>query len=402
VKIALDVRRIHDFGVGTYIRNLLQAIAEQQSPHQFHLICGTHDRSQLPALPDNFRLEIYDRRDSSRMDHFGLPRLIRRLRVDLTHIPFHRVPLFMPRPYVVTIHDLSSLFYDDATGILHSAHVFRLKHGLRRAARIIAVSGATRRDVVNLVPAAGDNVRLIYNAPDPQFLPQQGHSGRTGAGEPAAAARERHRILERYQIRYPFLLYAGSIRPQKNIPRLIEAFAVVRQKLENHGGYKDLRLIIIGDDISRYPNVRRAVIQSRVENCVRFLGFIPLETLRVFHELATAFVFPSLYEGFGLPPLEAMASGTPVIASQVSSLPEVVGGAAMLVNPENVFDIARGITEVLLNAELREELITKGRRQAARFSWARTASEVLSVYGEAARTPGPSPEIQTVTAADAL
>ena len=94
------------------------------------------------------------------------------------------------------------------------------------------------------------------------------------------------------------------------------------------------------------------MIHSRVEHCVRFLGFIPLDTLRIFHELATAFVFPSLYEGFGLPPLEAMASGTPVIASPVSSLPEVVGGAAMLVNPENVFDIARGITEVLLNDKL--------------------------------------------------
>jgi glycosyltransferase involved in cell wall biosynthesis len=109
-----------------------------------------------------------------------------------------------------------------------------------------------------------------------------------------------------------------------------------------------------------------------------------MDTLRVFHELATAFVFPSLYEGFGLPPLEAMASGTPVIASSVSSLPEVVGGAAMLVNPENVFDIARGITEVLLDDKLRQDLITKGRRQAASFSWTRTAEEVVRLYEELA------------------
>ena len=384
MKIALDVRRIRDFGVGTYIRNLLQAMAACNSPHEFHLICSAEDQPQIPELPGNFQIEIYNRRDSSRADHFGLPRFLARLGVDLTHIPFHRVPLMMRQPYVVTIHDLSSLFYDDATGMLHAARIFRLKHGLERAARIIAVSGATQRDVINLVPQSADRVRLIYNAPDPQFLER--HTSQSGArADAAATARERHRILERYQIRYPFLLYAGSIRPQKNIPRLIEAFAVVRQKLEDHGGYNNLRLIVIGDDISRYPNVRRAMIQSRVEQSVRFLGFVPLETLRVFHELATAFVFPSLYEGFGLPPLEAMASGTPVIASQVSSLPEVVGGAAMLVNPENVFDIARGITEVLLNAQLREELITKGRRQAARFSWARTASEVLAVYEDACR-----------------
>ena len=143
---------------------------------------------------------------------------------------------------------------------------------------------------MNLVPEAAERIRLIYNAPGPLVSAAPA----TDCREPTApdAARERHRILERYQIRYPFLLYAGSIRPQKNIPRLIEAFAVARSGLENHRGYRDLRLIIIGDEISRHPDVRRAVIHSRVEHCVRFLGFIPFETLRIFHELATAFVFP--------------------------------------------------------------------------------------------------------------
>ncbi|MDP9171617.1 MAG: glycosyltransferase family 4 protein [Acidobacteriota bacterium] len=381
MKIAIDVRRIRDFGVGTYIRNLLQALAGLGADHQYDLICCAEDRPQFSGLPPNFRTVIYNRRDSSRLDHLDLPRLLHGLGAAVTHIPFHRVPLLMPKPYLVTIHDLSSLFFDDASGLLHAARTFRLRRGLERAGRIIAVSGATQRDVINLVPTAEDRIRLIYSAPDPQFMERRLPSdARTGG--PEAAARERHRILERYQIRYPFLLYAGSIRKQKNIPRLIEAFAVARSSLEGHVAYKDLRLIIIGDEISRHPDVRRAVIQSRVESCVRFLGFIPFDTLRIFHELATAFVFPSLYEGFGLPPLEAMASGTPVIASAVSSLPEVVGGAAMLVNPENVFDIARGITEVLLNDGLRESMILKGRKQAASFSWPRTAREVLDLYEE--------------------
>lgn len=386
MNIAIDVRRVRDFGVGTYIRNLLQALAAAGTKHHYHLICSQEDRPQFAELPSNFEAIVHARRDSSRLDHFELPRLIRRLRTDVTHIPFHRVPLFLEKPYAVTIHDLSSLFYDDASGLLHVVRGFRLRRGLERAGGIIAVSGATQRDVMNLVPEAAARVRLIYNAPDPLFLERRlpNGGGTFGAED---VSRERHRILERYQIRYPFLLYSGSIRPQKNIPRLIEAFAVARSALENHGGYRDLRLIIIGDEISRHPDVRRAVIHSRVEHCVRFLGFIPFETLRVFHELATAFVFPSLYEGFGLPPLEAMASGTPVIASAVSSLPEVVGGAAMLVNPENVFDIARGITEVLLNDELREELIVKGRKQAAKFSWARTAEGVLKLYEELAARP---------------
>lgn len=380
MKIAIDTRRIRDFGVGTYIRNLLHAIAAADTEHSYVLICPPADEPLYADLPPNFETVPYARRDSSRMDHFELPQLIERLRADVTHIPFHRVPLFLPKPYAVTIHDLSSLFYDEAKGLLHAARTFRLRRGLERAGGIIAVSGSTQRDVMSLCPEAAERVRLIYNAPDPLFV--------RGASEVDGDARERTRILERYQIRYPFLLYAGSIRPQKNIPRLIEAFAVARSGLENHPEYRDLRLIVIGDEISRHPDVRRAVIHSRVEHCVRFLGFIPLETLRIFHELAKAFVFPSLYEGFGLPPLEAMACGTPVIASAVSSLPEVVGGAAMLVNPENVFDIARGIIEVLLDETLRAELIAKGRGQAARFSWAKTAEEVLRLYEELASSRG--------------
>jgi glycosyltransferase involved in cell wall biosynthesis len=379
VKIAIDVRRIRDFGVGTYIRNLLQAFAAAAPQHQYRLICSPEDRPEFAQLPANFETVLHSPKDSSRLDHIALPRLLHALAPDVTHIPFHRVPLLMRKPYVVTVHDLGSLFFDDASGMLHAARSFRLRRGLERAAAVISVSAATQRDVTNLVPTAADRITLIYNAPDPQFLERR-VAPDSGDSAPQAAARERHRILERYQIRYPFLLYAGSIRPHKNIPRLIEAFAVVRSKVENHRGYRNLRLIIIGDEISRHPDVRRAVISSRVEECVRFLGFVPFDTLRIFHEMATAFVFPSLYEGFGLPPLEAMASGTPVIASAVSSLPEVVGGAAMLVNPEIVFDIARGITEVLLNDKLREELIVKGRKQAARFSWARTADEVLRVY----------------------
>jgi len=193
------------------------------------------------------------------------------------------------------------------------------------------------------------------------------------------------RILDRYQIHYPFLLYAGRTNPQKNIQRLVEAFAVVRGQLSEDPLYKDLRLIIIGDGISRYPALRHAVMKSRVEQVVRFLGFVPIETLRVFYQAAAAFVFPSLYEGFGLPPLEAMACGTPVVTSRVSSLSEVVGDAAAIINPENVFDIARGIRETLLDLDFRRGLIRKGFEQMKRFSWADTAARVLETYKEVAR-----------------
>jgi glycosyltransferase involved in cell wall biosynthesis len=275
----------------------------------------------------------------------------------------------------VTVHDLANLLFEweEYSRLRIQLRRFRLKRGLARASRVMAVSEATRRDVELLAGVPPHRLRMIYNAPDPGFF-EPDHAG---------ADEARGRIMERYQIQRPFLLYAGNIRRHKNIPRLVEAFAVLRCEFENHPEYRDLRLVIIGDNISEYPAVRQAVIRSRAEHVVRFLGFVPFETLRYFYQSAAAFVFPSRYEGFGLPPLEAMACGTPVVTSNVSSLPEVVGDAAILVNPENVFDIVRGIRDVLLDEPLRATLICKGREQAARFSWSRTARQVLEIYQEA-------------------
>jgi glycosyltransferase involved in cell wall biosynthesis len=372
--IAIDARRIRNFGIGTYIRSLVHALAVIDSANQYTLVSGPGDVRTLAGLPENFRTVVYKRNDESALDNLTFPLFLRRLAPDLVHIPLNRVPLLMIRPYVVTIHDMANLFYEEGSSKFRmQIRRFRFRRGLMRANRVIAVSEATRRDVENLMGVPPERISRVYNAPDPGFLEHR-------PGDPE----EQQRIMERYQIHYPFLLYAGNIRRHKNIPRLVEAFAVVREQLANHEVYRDLHLVIIGDTISQYPAVRQAVIKSRVEQLVRFFGFVPFETLRCFYERAAAFVFPSRYEGFGLPPLEAMACGTPVVTSNVSSLPEVVGDAAVLVNPENVFDIARGVRDVLLNEQLREDLVRRGREQASRFSWERTARQVLEIYAEAA------------------
>ncbi|HEV3332123.1 MAG TPA: glycosyltransferase family 1 protein [Bryobacteraceae bacterium] len=372
--IVIDARRMRDFGIGTYIRSLVHALGLIDHKNQYTLVSGPSDARTLTSLPENFRTAIYGRPDTRPLDHVMFPVFLHSLAPDLVHIPLNRIPLLMVRPYVVTVHDMSSLlfeFHGSETRMRLRRELFR--RGLMRASRVIAVSEATRRDLQNLLGVPLEHVRRVYNAPDPEFLAHRDESD----------GQERLRILERYQISYPFLLYAGNIRPHKNVPRLVEAFAVVRDQLSSHPIYKDLRLIIIGDTISQYPSVRQAVIKSRTESVVRFLGFVPFDTLRCFYEAAAAFVFVSRYEGFGLPPIEAMACGTPVVTSNVSSLPEVVGDAAVQVNPENVFEIARGIREVLLDEDLRATLIRCGRDQAARFSWERTAREVLAIYGEA-------------------
>jgi len=382
-KAVIDVRRVRDFGIGTYIRNLVQALGALDKVNRYFLAGVAEDQKVLGSLPSNFQFAPCARSDDDPWDNIAFPLFLRRFHADLVHIPLNRVPLLMAKPYVVTIHDMASLLFDRRSGLRMNLRRYRFRRGLQRADRVIAVSEATRRDVQKELGIPADRVRVVYNAPDPEFFAHRPVKDARAAG-PEGRSRDLQRILERYQIHYPFLLYAGNIRKQKNIPRLVDAFAVVRQRLREHPVYKDLHLIIIGDEISQNPEVRRAVIQGRVEAAVRFLGFVPFDTLRNFFEAAAAFVFPSLYEGFGLPPLEAMASGTAVITSGVSSLPEVVGDAALLVNPENVFDIARGIKEVLLDDELRQTLIRRGRVQAAKFSWERAAREVLAIYREIA------------------
>jgi glycosyltransferase involved in cell wall biosynthesis len=195
-------------------------------------------------------------------------------------------------------------------------------------------------------------------------------------------------LAERYQITYPFLLYAGRISPHKNLVRIIEAFSALKAELEKQSQYPDLKLIIIGDELSKHPDLRRTVVRGGVQNDVRFMGFVPIEVLRIFYDLAKIFVFPSLYEGFGLPPLEAMAHGTPVVTSNTSSIPEVVGNAAVLVNAENVFEIMRALLRVLLDQGFRDRLKQRGYEQVRRFSWTASAQQIINVYEQVTGNSG--------------
>jgi glycosyltransferase involved in cell wall biosynthesis len=283
-------------------------------------------------------------------------------------------PQYLPCPYVVTVHDLLDYMYraSNGSGLRRMLHFSFTKRVLGRAARIFAVSNFTKNDIQRIFHIPESRIDVVYNAIDDRF--RQGH----------ASEADREFIAERYQVNYPFLLYAGRISPHKNVVRIIEAFSALKTELEKEGKYTELKLIIIGDDLSSHPDLRRTVIKSGVQNDVRFLGFVPIEVLRIFYDAAKIFVFPSLYEGFGLPPLEAMAHGTPVVTSNTSSLPEVVGSAAVLVNPENVFDIMRAMHRVLLDQALRERLKQRGYEQAARYSWDASVKRILQVYREIA------------------
>jgi len=369
-QIVIDVRRLGDFGIGTYIRNLVRALARLDHESQYTLVTLSKRTEELAGLPPNFQTAEFPSPDTNVIQNAQFPLFIRRFHPDLVHIPLNSVPYWLQRPYVVTIHDMSSVLFPARGDVRGAMHRERYRRGAARAERVIAVSHSTRRDIESFMRIPTERIRTIYSAPDPTFAvipPDHGHY---------------EQILQRYSIQPPFILYAGTIRPQKNVPRLVEAFAVIRSELENHPLLGGLKLVIIGDELSRYPAVRRAVVATRVEPFVRFLGFVPLETLKVFYRAAMLFAFPSLYEGFGLAPLEAMACGTPVVASDVPALVEAVGNAAELVTPDNLFDVARGLRSVLLDEKRRRELTEIGRARAQRFDWDDTARAVLDVYRE--------------------
>lgn len=371
VKIAIDIRRATEFGIGTYTRNIVRALSRIDHSNEYFLIGAPQTAAEVGDLPANFRVVSLLQPDNTLKGHLEFRGIVKRYGCNIVHIPqLFWIPRSLSCPYVVTVHDVVEHMYRARNGsnFRRSLHFQLTRHVLKKAARVLAVSNFTKGEIEKLFGIPDGHIEVVYNAIDERFL--RGH----------ASESDRQALVERYQVTYPFLLYAGRIGPHKNLIRIIQAFAALKAELEKHQLLPDLKLIIIGDELSKHPDLRRTVIRGGVQNDVRFMGFVPIEMLRVFYDAAKVFVFPSLYEGFGLQPLEAMAHGTIVVTSNTSSLPEAIGEAAVLVNPENVFEIMRGILRALTDQALRDEMRQRGYEQLNKYSWAGSAQRVLQVY----------------------
>ncbi len=369
-----------EFGIGTYIRNVVRMLANLDRETSYFLIGLPSKVAECGPLPGNFHAISLADAENTTKGAFAFRNIVRRLECDVVHIPhLFWIPRGLSCPYIVTVHDLLEHMYGarDGSNLRRILHVQLTRRALRHAARVIAVSQFTKSELEKYFNLPADRIEVVYNAIDERFL--RGH----------ATDLDRQLIAERYQVNYPFVLYAGAIRPHKNLVRIIEAFSALKTELEKEQQLADLKLIIIGDDLSSHPDLRRTVVRSGVQNDVRFLGFVPIEVLRIFYDVAKVFVFPSLYEGFGLPPLEAMAHGTPVVTSNTSSLPEVTGNAAVLVNPENVFEIRRALQKALLDPALRTRMKQRGYEQSQRFSWSASVSRILEIYREVSAKQAP-------------
>ncbi len=369
MRIGIDARKLHDFGIGTYIRNLLRQLARLDHDSQFVVLSRPEDREALDALGVNFRAIAETASNYSVAEQLKVPLALQREAVSLFHAPHYVLPPLVRCRSVVTIHDCIHLMFPqylpNRIALAYARTAISL--AARRATRIITVSESSKRDILRYVDVPPEKIDVIYNAYDERF---------------GIEPREEDvvRVRERYQLHDEFVLYAGNVKPHKNLERLVSAFDIVRRR-----GLDHLKLVIIGDEMSKYTALRRAVHKHQLHKYVRFLGYLPEETLAVMYRLAGVFVFPSLYEGFGLPPLEAMASGTPVVTSNVSSLPEVAGDAAVLVDPYDPEAIADGMYRVLTDERLRSDLRRRGVARAREFSWETSVRRVREIYCEAVR-----------------
>ena len=353
-------------GVVRYTDGLVRALAPRlqqdlavfvtQSADGLDGVCVRRMRAPFPT-PNEYARAFWEQA--------VVPIDVARLNPDVYHSPNYILPLALRCPSVVTVHDLA--FLDPTVHRLRS-HLYLTvltRQAVAKATRIICVSGYTRDRLAATYPATGDRIRVIGEGVDGRFSRQ------------SAEAVQRFRT--RFGLEAPYILFVGVLEPRKNLDRLVAAFEIAMRR----SGRDDL-LVLAGARGWKDESVLRSIDASPVRDRIRLLGYVPEDELAAAYSGAEIFVYPSLHEGFGLPPLEAMACGAPVLTSSTTSLPEVVGDAALCVDPIDVEAIASSIERLLTDAALRERLVRAGSRRVAEFRWDRVAEKTLAVYREAA------------------
>lgn len=369
MRIGIDARYAsrHFPGIGRYIVSLAQALSELDHGHTLVLIGGREDsRYDLTGLAASPRVELATARSGpfAPAQQIELPRLARGLGLDLLHSPYFVKPYVgLPCPSVVTIYDMLGRRYP---GMLspRGRLLYRLTMGLavRSAAAIITISQHARDEIAAAYRLPAARLAVTPLAADPRFRPQP----------PEAVAELRARL----GLGRPYVLYLGSNKPHKNLGRLVLAW----ERALRDPAAEGVDLLVAGHEDPRHPEVRRLVAERGLGGRVRFLPDVADADLPALYSGARVFAFPSYYEGFGLPPLEAMSCGAPVLCADASSLPEVVGAAALSVDPLSPDAIAAGLSTLLGDPALRQTLRERGLSRAREFSWRRTALATLGVY----------------------
>ncbi len=370
--IGIDARKAEDFGIGTYIRNLVGALAERDHENRYLLFVGARGGKVFADLPENFRRIVERAPVYSIRELAALSWRLLRLRLDLYHATHYVLPAAVPCRVVVTIHDIIHLLYPEflphPLALLYAQRMIR--RSLARGDRIIADSQNTKTDLLDHFDVDGGKIQVIYPGVAEEFrrrLPDA----------------ERERLLRELGVAGPYLLFVGNPKPHKNLDNVVKAYARAGElhRFEH-------RLVCAGDREGGLDKVLQRAEQLGIRDRLLVLGHVPQEALPALYQGATLFLFPTLYEGFGLPVAEAMAAGVAVVTSDTSALKEMAEGYAHLVNPLDVEEIAKAIAHCLADDAHRSSLAKLGLRRAEDFRWDRAAEMTLEVYRAALRAGG--------------
>ena len=364
MRIGFDARAIQHRGIGTYSRNLLRHFAT--CGHEFVIFCQDEEKEALPSA-DTFTFVSANMNPPSPSSRAAFKNLVEQSRVDLMHVPSVWAPTGLKMPLVATIHDVVPLIYPRSihNPYLRMRYKRQLDRTLAEARFLITVSQISLSALSAYAGVDPFRVRVIHNGVSEQFHPVEDEAE-------LAAVRRLYSLPER------FAFWVGDFRAEKNLDLLVRAGTLLPKRLD-----EPLPLVLAGSQALDYRRIKKEVERLGLKDRVAFPGFIRDSDLAAVYSAATVFVFPSLYEGFGLPPLEAMACGTPCVVSNSSSLPEVTGRAAMLFNPTSPEQLVEAVSRVLTDRVLYESLRREGLQQSALFSWAKAAEETLNVYESA-------------------
>lgn len=365
-------------GSGQYLRYLLQAIAEVDQKNTYILLSPqpiSEKIGTLLKLPHIVTpVPLLARRNASVenliWEQFTSPSAARKAGVDLLHVPYFAPPFFPRTPSVITIHDIIPLRLPQyRTDPKMKAYLQLITRAAHKATLIMTVSQHAKQDMIDALKLPAERIRVIYEAAGDEYHP---------ISDPQVLSK----IHTRYGLRGRYILYLGGLDQRKNVPQLVRAFAQIYHQL----GDPDLQLLIAGDPDKKhgllFPDPRPIAADLGITGQIIY-RFIEEEDKPAIYCGASLFVFPSLYEGFGLTPLEAMSCGTPVICSNRTSLPEVVGDAAISFDPDNLREMVQAMHSVLTKNELQADLRARSLKRAAQFNWQKTAIETIDVYQEA-------------------
>ncbi len=367
MRIGIDATALppNPVGAGNYIIQLVRALAALETEHQFTIFAQQSGRELIGDLPQHVHwVVVPNLRPAVRLlwEQVRLPVLVKRSAVDLLHSLHYTRPAILPCASVVTFHDMTFFLFPELhTRAKRIFFPFAIRQSARHADALVAISENTRRDAMRILGIPPDRIFTTPLGISEDFHPIEDQT-----------------LLEdgrqRYQLPAEFILYVGLIEPRKNIPLLLKAYA----RLVSQGDPPPL--VLVGRLGWMYEQVFQLVEQLKLKDRVHFKGYIPAQNLPIVYNLAQLFVYPSTYEGFGFPPLEAMACGTPVITTAISAMLDNVGDAGLLIPPQDETALTQAIQTLLSDHSLRDHLSIAGRLRAAEFTWKRTAMETLKVY----------------------